>query len=48
MGLGWEVMRGPPADERILMHTGSDEGIKTIVVLLPATNRGLVIFTNGE
>lgn len=48
MGLGWEVMKGPPDDPIILLHTGSDEGIRTIVLLLPTSRRGLVIFTNGE
>jgi CubicO group peptidase (beta-lactamase class C family) len=48
MGLGWEVMKGPAEDPVILMHTGSDDGIKTIVLLLPASKRGIVIFTNGE
>jgi hypothetical protein len=48
MGLGWEVMRGPPEEPKILLHTGADEGIKTMIILLPATQRGLVIFTNGE
>jgi CubicO group peptidase (beta-lactamase class C family) len=48
MGLGWEVMKGPPDDPVILLHTGSDEGIKTMILLLPASQRGLVIFTNGE
>jgi CubicO group peptidase (beta-lactamase class C family) len=48
MGLGWEVMRGPPEEPTILLHTGADEGIKTMIILLPATQRGLVIFTNGE
>jgi CubicO group peptidase (beta-lactamase class C family) len=48
MGLGWEVIKGPPADPTILLHTGSDEGIKTMIILLPASKRGLVMFTNGE
>ena len=48
MGLGWEVMKGPSSDPTILMHTGSDDGIKTMIILLPASRRGLVIFTNGE
>ena len=46
MGLGWEVMRGPPDDPIILLHTGSDEGIKTMILLLPTSQRGLVMFTN--
>ena len=48
MGLGWEVMRGPVTDPAILLHSGSDPGIKTIVILLPASHRGLVLFLNGE
>jgi CubicO group peptidase (beta-lactamase class C family) len=48
MGLGWEVMAGPTEDPVILMHTGSDAGIKTMILLLPTSQRGLVIFTNGE
>jgi CubicO group peptidase (beta-lactamase class C family) len=48
MGLGWEVMKGPPEDPVILLHTGSDDGIKTMILLLPTSQRGLVMFTNGE
>ncbi|HEV7704947.1 MAG TPA: serine hydrolase domain-containing protein [Gemmatimonadaceae bacterium] len=48
MGLGWEVMTGPADDPVILMHTGSDDGIKTMILLLPKSQRGLVMFTNGE
>lgn len=48
MGLGWEVMNGPANDPVILMHTGSDTGIKTMILLLPRSQRGLVMFTNGE
>ena len=48
MGLGWEVMRGPPEDSTILLHTGADAGIRTLIILLPASQRGLVLFTNGE
>jgi CubicO group peptidase (beta-lactamase class C family) len=48
MGLGWEVMNGPASDPVILLHTGSDEGIKTMILLLPGSRRGLVMFANGE
>jgi CubicO group peptidase (beta-lactamase class C family) len=48
MGLGWEVMAGPPDDPTILLHTGSDPGIKTMIILLPVSKRGLVLFTNGD
>jgi CubicO group peptidase (beta-lactamase class C family) len=48
MGLGWEVLTGPDTDAHILMHTGSDAGIKTLVVLLPDSGRGIVVFANGD
>ena len=35
MGLGWEVLIGPPDDPIILLHTGSDEGIKTMILSSP-------------
>lgn len=31
-----------------LSHGGSDEGVRTIVFLLPKTQRGLLIFTNSD
>jgi hypothetical protein len=42
------VMKGPPDDPILLLHTGSDEGVKTMILLLPTSQRGLVMFTNGE
>jgi CubicO group peptidase (beta-lactamase class C family) len=48
MGLGWEIMDGPAGDAPIVLHTGSDNGVKTLILLLPQSNRGLVVFTNGE
>jgi CubicO group peptidase (beta-lactamase class C family) len=48
MGLGWEVIRNLPHGEYALTHSGSDEGIATIVLLLPNSKRGIVIFTNGD
>jgi CubicO group peptidase (beta-lactamase class C family) len=48
MGLGWEVLRGPDTDAHILVHTGSDAGIKTLIVLLPDSGRAIVVFANGD
>jgi CubicO group peptidase (beta-lactamase class C family) len=48
MGLGWEVIRGLPRHEYVLTHTGSDDGVATLVLLLPSSKRGIVIFTNGD
>jgi CubicO group peptidase (beta-lactamase class C family) len=46
MGLGWEVktLNG----ETILDHDGSDWGVKTFVMFVPARGIGVVVFTNGE
>jgi CubicO group peptidase (beta-lactamase class C family) len=45
-GLGWEVetVNG----EEILDHDGSDWGVKTFVMFVPARGIGVVVFTNGE
>jgi CubicO group peptidase (beta-lactamase class C family) len=48
MSIGWESLPGPDGEPRMLIHTGSDDGIKTLIVLLPKSQRGLVVFTNGE
>lgn len=48
IGLSWVVVRNLNDGEYALMHSGSDPGIKTLVVLLPKSKRGLVIFTNGD
>jgi hypothetical protein len=29
-------------------HGGSDEGVKTLVFLLPKSKQGLIIFTNSD
>jgi CubicO group peptidase (beta-lactamase class C family) len=48
MGLGWGIQKGLPNGEYMLMHTGHDPGVSTIIVLLPKTGRGLVLLTNGD
>ena len=48
MGLGWGVVRDLPDHEFVLTHDGSDDGVATIVLLLPASKRGVIIFTNGD
>jgi len=47
-GLGWMIMPQLSNGEYALIHTGSDEGVKTVVVLFPQSQRGLIVFTNGE
>ena len=47
-GLGWEVYNHMKNEELVLLHSGSDPGVRTIIVLLPKSKRGLVIFTNSD
>ena len=47
-GLGWMVMPELSNGEYALIHTGSDPGVSTAVVLFPKSQRGLVVFTNGD
>ncbi|GAA3960375.1 serine hydrolase domain-containing protein [Mucilaginibacter dorajii] len=48
MGLGWEVMTPLENGEYLIMHTGSDDGVKTLIILLPQSKRGIILFTNGN
>jgi CubicO group peptidase (beta-lactamase class C family) len=48
MGLGWEVLTGFSNGEYALVHTGSDEGVHALVMLLPKSGQGLVVMTNGD
>lgn len=47
-GLGMQVLPGVDGEEFALVHTGGDLGTKAIVILLPKSRRGLVIFSNSE
>lgn len=48
MGLGWEVHTGFTNGEYALIHSGSDEGVHALIMLLPVSGQGLVIMTNGD
>lgn len=48
MGLGWELLPNVGNGETVLLHSGSDFGVKTILFLLPGTKEGLLIMTNGD
>lgn len=45
-GLGWEVAAFP--HDRLLLHTGHDDGLYTVAYLDKSTGDGVVIFTNGQ
>ncbi|MFK8036915.1 MAG: serine hydrolase [Crocinitomicaceae bacterium] len=46
--LGMQLLSNLPNNEYALMHTGGDYGTKAIVIMLPKTKRGLVLFSNSE
>lgn len=47
-GLGWLLITALHTGNYVLVHDGSDPGVATMVMLLPKTNRGMVLFTNGD
>ncbi|RXM53320.1 MULTISPECIES: serine hydrolase domain-containing protein [unclassified Chryseobacterium] len=47
-GLGMQILPELPEHEFALQHTGGDDGTKCIVLLLPKSKRGLIIFINSE
>ena len=47
--VGWELQRNLGSkDEYALIHSGSDKGVRTVMILLPESMQGLIIFTNGD
>lgn len=46
-GLGWEIYE-LSGGEYAMSHGGSDEGVRTIVFLLPKSKQGLMIFANSD
>jgi CubicO group peptidase (beta-lactamase class C family) len=48
-GLGWEMFLDlGPKKEYALTHGGSDVGVRTLLILLPVSKQGLIIFTNSD
>jgi CubicO group peptidase (beta-lactamase class C family) len=48
MGLGWEILPNLSNGEYALIHSGSDMGVRTLVILLPKSGQGLIILTNSD
>jgi CubicO group peptidase (beta-lactamase class C family) len=46
-GLGWSLIKGLSNGEYAMVHTGGNPGLNTIVILLPESKTGIVVFTNG-
>lgn len=47
-GLGWQLFKGLKNGEFVIMHSGADPGVRTVIILLPKSQRGIVIFTNSD
>ena len=47
-GLGWYIVLNFYNNEYALIHDGSDAGVATKVILLPASKQGIVMLTNGD
>ena len=47
-GLGWIIFQNLPNDEYALFNAGSDQGVNSLIVILPKSNRGLIVMTNGD
>ena len=48
MGLGWEVFKDFSNGEYAILHSGSDEGVRSLIVLFPKSGEGLVLMCNGD
>ena len=46
--LGWILINDLPNEEYALMNAGSDKGVNAIILLLPKSERALVLTTNGD
>ena len=47
-GLGWEIIKDLPNGEYAIEHGGSNTGMWSMSFLLPKSQRGIVIMTNGD
>jgi len=47
-GLGWEIVPDFINGHEVIMHSGSDPGVRSLVVLSPRTGEGIVVFSNSD
>jgi CubicO group peptidase (beta-lactamase class C family) len=47
-GLGWLLVKDLSNGEYVLLHSGHNPGLHTVVMLLPESGRGIVVLTNGH
>ena len=48
MALGWEMLTDFNNNQYVLVHSGSDNGVKALAIILPGTKEGIIIMTNGD
>lgn len=48
VGLSWFLFKGLTNGEYALYNAGGDPGTHTVMILLPKSQRGIIIFTNGD
>ncbi len=47
-GLGWQILTGLPNGEYALEHGGTNTGMWSMSLILPKSQRGIVVMTNGD
>ena len=47
IGLGWYVIRGE-GNQKVLFHSGGDQGVRSFAMLNPDNGQGLVVLTSGD
>ena len=48
MGLGWEVLPDLRPGESAILHSGGDQGVQTLVILVPSSKQGLIVMINSD
>lgn len=46
--LAWRLIQNLPNQEYAIHHGGNDIGVATLLVLLPKSNRGIIVMTNSD
>ena len=48
MGLGWEILPDLRPGESAILHSGGDDGVQTLVILVPPSKQGLIVMINSD
>ena len=47
-GLGWEIVPDFVDGSDVIMHSGSDPGARSLIVLDPNSGKGIIVFSNSD